>query len=35
MQLTKDRPYLIFWLGQVCFDAVEAKQNVISFVLDL
>lgn len=27
MQLTKDRPYLIFWLGQVCFDAVKARQN--------
>lgn len=27
MQLTKGRPYLIFWLGQVCFDAVKARQN--------
>lgn len=26
-QLTKGRPYLIFWLGQVCFDAVKARQN--------
>lgn len=27
MELSKGRPYLIFWLGQVCFDAVKAKRN--------
>lgn len=26
-QLTKGRPLLIFWLEQMCFDAVKAEQN--------